>query len=86
MYLDNMDSYFICDIIISKAYREKGTLKKLYNHFLSTINVCKPIRGRINKNNIHSKDVHEHIGFKLIDEDKNLYEISYEDFKKWCNK
>ncbi len=98
LYIDNNKIIgFICYIFLDEKLllsevqiryecHGKDYLRKMLKKLIE-INENKYIKtviGAINTNNKKSQDVFTHIG--MVNTDKNLFEISFEDLKKWINK
>lgn len=78
------DELWISEIQIREEYQGKGVLRKLIEKFVSMpeLNDYDYIKIHINKRNIYSQKVFEHIGFKKIGE-STIYKIDTENLIKW---
>ncbi len=76
---------WISEVQIKNKYKNKKIMKSLIKYFTS-LNICnnyKSVTIHINKDNILSKKVFSHIGFKSIG--NTLYKIEIINLKKWSN-
>lgn len=81
------DELWISEIQIRKEYQGKGVLRKLIRKFVSMpeLKNYDYIKIHINKRNIHSQKVFEHIGFEKIGE-STIYKIYTDNLIKWNQK
>ncbi len=95
-YIDNSLAGFIAfmytdkelclsEVQLEKQYKNKGYLKNMLREVIKVSNKERynMIYGTINKNNLLSKQVFTHIGFKNVY--NNRYEISIDELNSWIN-
>ena len=81
MYIDN--ELCLSEVQLNIEYKNKGYLKNMLREVIKVSDKTRysMIYGNINDNNLLSKQVFAHIGFKNTS--KNRYEISKEDLNVW---